>query len=228
MTERLLTFFQLCDSNFPIGGFSHSYGLETYIQEGVVSDKNSFQQWLFTYFTEQVKYNEGLAFKLVTEALELNDLEQVWYADRLLHAQNLPKETREGNMQMGDRMLKLARSLYDDQTLEIYQQRLREKTSFGHGAVVFAMIAHHFGARQQEGLAFYLYSLLSNLVQNAVRSIPLGQTAGQLIMHENREQLVELANEIGDLSMDEFGIVSPGLEISQMKHEHVKVRIFMS
>ncbi|GAA0323394.1 urease accessory protein UreF [Oceanobacillus sp. FSL W7-1293] len=228
MTNSLLTFVQLCDSNFPIGGFSHSFGLETYIQEDVVKDRISFQEWLDTYFREQVKYTEGLAFQLVCDALCENDLERIWHMDRLLYVQNLPKETREGNTQMGVRMLKLAESLFEYGILANYLKRIKQGKSFGHSAIVFAVIAHYHRIQPQEGLGFYLYSLVSNLVQNAVRAIPLGQTDGQKILLESQQLINRVAEEIADLTIDDFGIVSPGLEISQMKHEHVKVRIFMS
>ena len=42
MGNNMLSLFQLCDSNFPTGAFSHSYGLESYIQEDQVHDQATF------------------------------------------------------------------------------------------------------------------------------------------------------------------------------------------
>ena len=36
---KLLSLLQLSDPALPIGGFSHSAGLETYVQAGIVKDK---------------------------------------------------------------------------------------------------------------------------------------------------------------------------------------------
>ena len=44
--NNILSLFQLCDSNFPTGAFSHSYGLESYIQEDKVHDQATFLEWL--------------------------------------------------------------------------------------------------------------------------------------------------------------------------------------
>lgn len=42
MDNQLLALLQIGDSNFPSGAFSHSFGLETYIQEETVYSKETF------------------------------------------------------------------------------------------------------------------------------------------------------------------------------------------
>ena len=223
-----MALFQLCDSNFPTGAFSHSYGLESYIQENTVHNIDSFSQWLQIFIDEQLTYSEGLACKLVYQALEKDDLEKVWKMDRLLTVQNLPRETREGAMRMGERMLELVQTLYGIPILSIYRERIKGKQSFGHPAIVFTIAAHNLGVSKSTAILFYLYSVVSSMVQNAVRGIPLGQTAGQRIIHDVRSVLVQAAEAIGKLDEEDFGIVSPGIELSQMRHERVNIRIFMS
>ena len=43
---NLLNLLQISDSNFPTGSFSHSFGLETFIQEGQVTNKDGFSNGL--------------------------------------------------------------------------------------------------------------------------------------------------------------------------------------
>jgi urease accessory protein len=228
MNPNILSLFQLCDSNFPTGAFSHSYGLETYIQEDKVHDQATFSQWLHVYLNEQLIYSDGLASHLVYEAIENEDFEKVWKVDRLLTVQNLPRETREGTQRMGERMLNLVESLYEIPLLSQYRKRIKEKKSFGHPAIVFTIVGHHLGVPRSTTTLYYLYSTVSSLVQNAVRAIPLGQTAGQKTILDFQDALVQATAKIQDLSEDDFGIISPGLELSQMKHERVNIRIFMS
>lgn len=228
MENNLLSFFQICDSNFPTGAFSHSYGLESYIQEGLVHNQETFQEWLLVYLNEQLVYSDALACHLVYPLLEQENLTEVWRLDRLITVQNLPRETREGTKLIGERMLKLTESLYDAPILTRYRERIDNKQSFGHPAIVFAMIAHHLGISRRNCVLYYLYSVVSSLVQNAVRAIPLGQTAGQRIIHDFQSHLVSATTKTQHLNEDDFGIVSPGLELSQMKHERVNIRIFMS
>ncbi|EJW19656.1 urease accessory protein UreF [Paenibacillus alvei DSM 29] len=129
MDKQALALFQLCDSNFPTGAFSHSYGLETYIQEDRVRDQDTFAEWLDTYIHEQLVYSDGLASRLVFNALQSGDMDTIWKLDRMLFVQNLPRETREGTQKMGDRMLNLVQSLYESSVFSIYRERIRVKLS---------------------------------------------------------------------------------------------------
>lgn len=228
MDNKILSLFQLCDSNFPTGAFSHSYGLESYIQENTVHNHDTFFAWLQVYIKEQLIYSDGLASSLVYQALEEKNLANVWKLDRLLTVQNLPRETREGSQRMGERMLLLVQSLYEIPILAIYQKRIEQKQSFGHPALVFTLVSHHLGVPKSTTVLFYLYSAVSSLVQNAVRGIPLGQTSGQKILRDAQPALREVVGKIEQLDETDFGIVSPGIELSQMRHERVNIRIFMS
>ncbi|WP_314588281.1 urease accessory protein UreF [Paenibacillus terrigena] len=220
--------FQLCDSNFPTGAFSHSFGLESYIQEETVYNPDTFTQWLHIYVNEQLIYSDGLASHLVFQALEEGDIHRVWKLDRLLTVQNLPRETREGTQRMGESMLNLVSALYDTTILAAYRTRILAKQSMGHPAIVFTMIAQHLEVPRFTTVLYYLYSVVSSLVQNAVRAIPLGQTAGQRILHDIQPVLIRATEKIMQMDEGDFGIVSPGLELSQMMHERIHVRIFMS
>lgn len=228
MNNQLLSLFQLCDSNFPTGAFSHSFGLESYIQEDKVHNQETFSKWLKVYLHEQLVYSDGLASRLVYEALMNEDIQQIWHLDRLLTVQNLPRETREGTQMIGDRMLKLTQSLYGMPILSQYREEVKHKNAFGHSAIVFSMVAHGLHVTKQDTILYYLYSAISSQVQNAVRAIPLGQTAGQTITHLFIPELTKAVDTILELTQDDFGIVSPGIELSQMKHERVNIRIFMS
>ncbi len=228
MDNKILSLFQICDSNFPTGAFSHSFGLESYIQEEKVKDSETFFQWLQVYLHEQLIYTDGLACRITFDALIEENFKKIWDLDRLITVQNLPRETRQGTQMIGSRMLKLTESLYEMEILSQYKARVTKKQSSGHPSIVFAIVAHGLGVAKQDAILYYLYSAVSSQVQNAVRAIPLGQTAGQVITHKFQPELTRAVEKILHLPEDDFGIVSPGLELSQMNHERVNIRIFMS
>jgi urease accessory protein len=228
MTDNALSLFQLCDSNFPTGSFSHSFGLETYIQKDDVHNAETFSKWLKVYLHEQLAYSDGLAARMVYDALEQENLDKIWEMDRILTVQNLARESRDGTQRMGDQMLNIARAIYDIPMLSVYRERLKSKQAFGHSAVVFTIVGHYLQVNKKTTILYYLYQTIANLVQNAVRAIPLGQTAGQKVIYAFQNELKQATDKVMGLDDADFGIVSPGLELSQMQHERIGVRIFSS
>nr|WP_318035815.1 urease accessory protein UreF [Ureaplasma parvum] len=62
---------QITNANFPIGTFSHSFGVETYIRKDIVFDGESLIKALLLYMNEQVKiYNELFNCELLVEYAE--------------------------------------------------------------------------------------------------------------------------------------------------------------
>jgi urease accessory protein len=228
MDSSLLALFQLCDSNFPSGGFSHSFGLETYIQNNKVHNPDTFSQWLTLYLNEQMVSSDGLAIKLVYKALEDGNMDEVWRMDRLLTIQNMSRETREGTRFMGRSLVKIASIIYDSETIDLYSKRIREKKSFAHPAILFALAGYHLKIPRDTTMLYYMYSTVINLVQNAVRAIPIGQTAGQQIISDFQSKLLKAVEAINGMEENDFGTIAPAIELAQMQHEYVTVRIFMS
>ena len=46
MSDKLFYLLQVNDALFPVGGYSHSQGLETYIQKGIVHDEKSAKEYV--------------------------------------------------------------------------------------------------------------------------------------------------------------------------------------
>lgn len=127
MDKSLLSLFQLCDSNFPSGGFSHSFGLETFVQFDKVHDPDTFSQWLELFLNEQMVSTDGLAIQIAYEALENDNLDKLWEMDHLLTIQNMSRETREGTKYMGRSMVKIADAIYDIENISLYKDRVKKK-----------------------------------------------------------------------------------------------------
>ena len=223
-----LRLFQFCDSQFPTGAFSHSFGLETYIQRGSVHDETTFQHWLTLFINERLTYSDGLTMRLVYKALEAQDTEAIIRLDQILFVQSLPRETRQGAKQMGNRMVKLALELYQSEWINWYQQQMKSKQVHLHPTICFTMLGHYFGVPIETIIDYYLYQNVSSLTQNAVRAIPLGQTAGQRIVERMIPIMKETRDYIFTLTENDLGLTAPGLEVNQMEHENVNVRIFIS
>jgi urease accessory protein len=228
MDNQLLSLLQIGDSNFPSGAFSHSFGLETYIQEEIVYSKETFFEWIRIYLEKQIAYTDGLACRLTFDALFKDDIEGLWVLDQKLFVQNIPKEAREANRRIGERLIRMGIDLYSIPLLEEYLKKIRAKVAYGHPGIAFSIICQYLGIEKRQGILTFLYSSMVTLIQNGVRGIPLGQTAGQRILLELHPYLQKTTEIIEGMDADDFGAVAPGIEISQMRHERLHTRLFMS
>lgn len=228
MTKNILSLFQLCDSNFPNGGFTQSFGFETYIDYEKIHDSETFGQWLDIYLKDQLITSDGLGIKMAYQAIKQKNLDRLWHIDRLLTVQNLARETREGTVQMGSALVNISVEIYDSPLIVAYQKRIKEKKSNGHPALVYAIIGKHLKISLRETILFHLYSTMVNFVQNAVRAIPLGQTDGQRLLASFHPKLHDATDKVLGLDEIEFGTIAPGVEMAQMQHERITARMFMS
>jgi len=97
-----------------------------------------------------------------------------------------------------------------------------------HPAIVLAIAGYALTAPPAAVTAAYLQSSVISLTQNAVRAIPLGQDAGQRAIASVRGDVRAAVRRIGGLDEMDLGAAAPGIEISQMRHERQRARMFMS
>lgn len=226
--RQQLEVFQICDSTFPIGSFNHSYGMETYLRENKMTNAHEFGEWLNIYLMTQFKTGEGLVIKLIFNALDKKEVSKIWEYDEQLTVSSIAKETRDGQKMIAKQMIQLILDLYDIPLLKEYQTRIKNKESYGHPAIAFAIFTYERGLMVTEAIMDYGYSVLSTMVQNAVRAIPIGQKSGQIALKEALAVLEKVTRMILDLDESVLGSNMPGVELSQMKHEVQAFRLFMS
>ena len=232
---------QLCDSALPTGAFSHSFGLETYICEGVVGDETSFVSWLRALVSTQLTFSEGLGLRLAFEAVVADDWEAIAHLDELLVAQAVPIQVRRAGVTMGRRMLTIAHLALEGTDGGRLLSRYAALVDTGnagdtgdtggcrsHPAIVLAIAGYALEAPAAAVTAAYLQSSVISLTQNAVRAIPLGQDAGQRAIASVRDDVRTAVRRIGGLDEMDLGAAAPGIEISQMRHERQRARMFMS
>lgn len=111
MSEKQFYLLQVNDALFPIGGYSHSQGLETYIQRGIVHDVDTAREYITHKIKWNLAYTELLAARLAYEAAEKKDLQELLYLEELLEASRIPMEQREAARKMGSALRKPLKSL---------------------------------------------------------------------------------------------------------------------
>lgn len=225
--ENFLLLMQLTDSNFPSGAFSHSFGTESFIQQGHIENVQQFQPFLEGYI-EQLCYTDGVATKLVYEYLTNDDWANIIALDELLYCSASATESRLGAQRIGQQMLRLYRTLYPNTALDTYAQLIADKKVYGHSSITQAILLYELKFPQHVAIQTILYTACSSIIQNAVRGVPLGQTDGQKMFQLAVAKCAAAVEKVLTLDEKYVGCTAPLLEIKQMQHEQLHVRLFMS
>ena len=92
-----------------------------------------------------------------------------------------------------------------------------------------ALAAAAHGVALQGALVGYLQAFTANLISAAVRTVPLGQTDGQLALAALEGYVNEAARAATAVeSLDEVGTSTPLLDWCSLRHETQYTRLFRS
>jgi len=98
----------------------------------------------------------------------------------------------------------------------------------GHHPIIFGLAAAAFDWPPRETTGAFLYCTCVVIVGAALRLLPLGQLAGQILLAEAGTLIAALSETILDKDESDLHSFSPELEIAAMHHESLDARLFRS
>jgi urease accessory protein len=225
-SEKLFHLLQLAGGTFPTGGFSQSWGLETYVSEETIADGQQFVEFSRMYLDRVIESFEGpvycVAYDLSIDWAEPGLLE----LEELVLAMKLTKETKTAGIRTGKALLRMAGEILNDEKLKRYYEKNKDLgISY---PVAFGMVCARLEIGKEEGLKALIFSTINSLTQSAVKLIPLGNTEAQYLMASLYPLMEECAAHAMQKQIEEIENFSPGLDIASMRHEALQTRLYMS
>ncbi len=227
MDSRFLYYVQMLDSALPIGGFSHSFGLETYVQEGRITNLNQLKAYLISQLQSSLIPLEGLAIRGLYQSLVEHDEMTFWNYDQVLHVQRTAKESRQGVQKMGKRLFALAKSLYPWLEFEAFEAAMKER-GVGTLPTIHTWISYQLGIQCQDTVTGYMYNNIVTLTNSALRLMSLGQTEGQILIRSMIPIIEEEWRKVAEFPPEQLFSFAVAQEIRAMNHETLYSRLFMS
>ncbi|MCL4494508.1 MAG: urease accessory protein UreF [Firmicutes bacterium] len=221
--------FQFMDGLFPSGAFTHSFGLETLVQEGWIHDEASSRQWIQAIIRYNWATSDALGAYLVWQASGRSDFwEQVVEIDGYLSASRPAEESRRGSLRIGRRILLTACDLFENPDLLKYREMIHLGSQLGNQAVVLAVIGVIREWGESVGMQGLAYVSLSGMIQALVRLVPLGQREAQKLLFDLHPYVLEVLADIRDLTLVDIGSCLPFYDVATMRHRDLYSRLFRS
>jgi urease accessory protein len=238
-----LPLLQLGDSALPIGGYSHSWGLEAAIEGGLVRDPASLERWVRGWLRYAIGPFEGVIVSSACRAVADLDGAALEQANELLDASLTPATLRSASREMGEQLLALAESWpwassnplqarsasegRDEPSLALRASETGSRTPWHH-AVVFATLAAAAGATPKDALSVYLHQAAMGAISAGVRVIPIGHTHGQQVLARLHGDIEALAGELDGRELETAGSFCPAYEVLCHAQTQLYTRLFRS
>jgi urease accessory protein len=92
----------------------------------------------------------------------------------------------------------------------------------------WALAARGMGIAPEPSLTAYLWTWLENQVMAAIKSVPLGQVAGQRLLWALGARVPAAAAHARSVDEEDVASFAPGLAIASSRHETQYTRLFRS
>lgn len=228
----LLQLIWLASPALPVGGFSYSEGLEAAILRAQAAPEyvasNASNDWLVNWLRDQLHLSLARGdLAVIAQAISAwrsGDMSRITQLNNWMLQTRETSELRAQAEQMGRSLCNWLRS-HDGVDAEQLAHCEQLPPTY---PVAFALAAAPLDASTRDCLLTYAFGWAENMVQAAIKSVPLGQTAGQRILAGISQHIPAAVQIAMDLPDDERQAFSPMLAILSSQHETQYSRLFRS
>lgn len=221
----LLGLLRLASPALPVGGFSYSEVLEAAVEANVVHDEASAMHWLRDQLHLSLARADLPLVASAHEAWTTSDAARIAELNTWMVVTRESRELRAQSEQMGRSMLEWLRPQTPDDARVATLAALAPSPTW---PIAFALAAVQTGASAHDSVLAYGFSWAENQVQAALKSVPLGQSAGQRILAQLAQELAPLARHSLTLGDGQRQAFAPLFAIRSSHHETQYSRLFRS
>ncbi|CDS53845.1 Urease accessory protein UreF [Polaromonas sp. CG9_12] len=223
-SASLLQLIWLASPALPVGGFSYSEVLESAVERSGVATESMASDWL----TDQLHLTQARGdLAVIAQAIPAwreADLVRIRQLNDWVLQTRETSELRLQSEQMGRSLLDWLRNHDGVNADHIAACALMQPTY----PVAFSLAASQIAAGVRDCLLAYAFGWAENMMQAALKSVPLGQSAGQRILARLSRDIPAAVDAAMRLSDNERQAFSPMLAILSAQHETQYSRLFRS
>ena len=220
----LMQLMWLASPALPIGGFSYSECFEAGVDKGLIATESEATAWLLDQLHLSQSRSDLAVVAQAIPAWQQADYTLIAELNAwVLHTRE-SSELRAQAEQMGRSLLEWLRNHTTARPEQIDVLAQLQPTY----PLAFALAASATGAPVRDGLIAFAFGWAENMVQGAIKSVPLGQSAGQRILSALAAEIPAAVDHALSLGHSERQAFSTMLAILSSQHEVQYSRLFRS
>lgn len=224
LDASLMQLMWLASPALPIGGFSYSECLEATVDSGHVTTEQEASAWLVDQLHLSLARADLPVVAQAINAWRTADHGRIATLNAWVLQTRESSELRAQAEQMGRSLLEWLRNHTTATPDQIAVLAGQDPTY----PVAFALAASATHAAVRDCLLAYAFGWAENMVQAAIKSVPLGQSSGQRILSNLTAQIPAAIDHALTLDDDSRQAFSPMLAILSAQHEVQYSRLFRS
>ncbi|MDD2676175.1 MAG: urease accessory UreF family protein [Methylacidiphilaceae bacterium] len=228
LCSRLGALLQTSDSAYPLGTFSHSFGLEGLRQMGEVESTADLKAQLHRTFVPMLLHVDLPLLARAREATEKRDWSALQKLDRLSAALRWSSEQRKAAGRMGARRLKLLESVHRFPAFEEPFASIAASLSYTQACVVAGAESSLLAIPTEASAVAFAYQTLAGIILAGVRLLRISPIQGQRLLRESVEAIVPGIDRGLGLRDEELGWFAPSFDIAAARHARAEERQFLS
>jgi urease accessory protein len=223
--NALLQLMWLASPALPVGGFSYSEVLEAAVEAGRVTNEAQAAAWLCDQLHLGLARSDLAVCAKAFKAWQRGDHAHIAELNDWVLTTRETAELRQQTQQMGRSLVEWLRNRAGVDGRVAVLKALAPAPTWPVG---FALAALQTGAPLREALLSFGFGWAENMVQAALKAVPLGQGAGQRVLARLVEELPAAVDHAASLKDSERQAFTPMLAILSAQHETQYSRLFRS
>ena len=224
---QLARLMQFGDSALPVGAFSFSLGLESAVQQKIVTDAATLREFVQSSI-RQAASGDGVGLIFAHRAASALDVNKLLQIDHAVFNRKLSESTREMTVRTGKKLAEIALRVVKAPLLDEWLEQIKSRTARGTYPVCLAALFASLGLDARTTFVVHQNGIATAMLGAALRLMKVSHLETQAILYEINATMDDAYRQAAGMRLEDMSGFAPLIDIFSAVHAKSHVRLFMN